>query len=198
MTKPSRRTISATRPRFSSYQTRRRFGGRQPLCAIGVTSRIDVMLNPAAASARSADSRPDPGPCTSTSSVLTPCSCGFAARILSRHLCGIRCRFARAFEAHGPGRRPGNSIALHVRDQDLGVVERRVHVSNASGDVLGDLLLDALGFACHQSAPLFLFAGNGLCGAFAGASVGVGALATNRKAPTMAQAAVASQGPSGA
>lgn len=43
-------------------QTRRRFGGRQPLCAIGVTSRIDVMLNPTEASARNADSRPEPVP----------------------------------------------------------------------------------------------------------------------------------------
>ena len=42
--------------------TRRRFGGRQPLCAIGVTSRIEVMLNPIAASARNALSRPEPGP----------------------------------------------------------------------------------------------------------------------------------------
>jgi hypothetical protein len=43
-------------------QTRRRFGGRQPLCAMGVTSRIEVMEKPTAASARSADSRPEPGP----------------------------------------------------------------------------------------------------------------------------------------
>ena len=28
--------------------TRRRFGGRQPLCGIGVTSRIDVIVKPAA------------------------------------------------------------------------------------------------------------------------------------------------------
>ena len=59
-------------PHSQTYYTRRRFGGRQPLCAIGVTSRIDVMLKPIAANARSALSRPEPGPCTSTSSVFTP------------------------------------------------------------------------------------------------------------------------------
>src|SRR3954467_15021867 len=60
-------------------QTRRRLRGRQPLCGIGVTSRIDVTVNPAACSARSADSRPEPGPATSTSSVRMPCSCAFFA-----------------------------------------------------------------------------------------------------------------------
>src|SRR5688572_23570502 len=44
-----------------------RFGGRQPLWGIGVTSRIDRTSRPAVCSARIADSRPDPGPFTSTS-----------------------------------------------------------------------------------------------------------------------------------
>ena len=55
--------------------TRRRFGGRQPLCGTGVTSRIAVTSRPAAARARIADSRPEPGPLTVTSTVLRPCSC---------------------------------------------------------------------------------------------------------------------------
>src|SRR5690606_30007444 len=50
------------------------FGGRQPLCGIGVTSRIDVTVNPMACSARSALSRPEPGPDTFTSTVRMPCS----------------------------------------------------------------------------------------------------------------------------
>src|SRR5450755_2033731 len=58
-------------------QTRRRLRGRQPLCGIVVTSRIEVTVKPAACSARNADSRPDPGPATSTSSVRMPCSCAF-------------------------------------------------------------------------------------------------------------------------
>src|SRR5215510_553534 len=59
--------------------TRRRFRGRQPLCGIVVTSRIEVIVKPAACSERRADSRPEPGPDTSTSSVRMPCSCAFLA-----------------------------------------------------------------------------------------------------------------------
>src|ERR1700760_4115354 len=59
------------------HQTRRRLRGRQPLCGIVVTSRIEVTVKPAACNARSADSRPEPGPATSTSSVRMPCSCAF-------------------------------------------------------------------------------------------------------------------------
>ena len=40
-----------------------------------MTSRMAVMVNPVACSARKADSRPEPGPRTWTSSVRTPCSC---------------------------------------------------------------------------------------------------------------------------
>src|SRR6516165_8058105 len=58
-------------------QTRRRLRGRQPLCGIVVTSRIEVTVKPAACSARSADSRPEPGPATSTSRVRMPCSWAF-------------------------------------------------------------------------------------------------------------------------
>src|SRR5277367_1121791 len=60
-------------------QTRRRLGGRQPLCGIGVTSRISEILNPAACSARSADSRPEPGPFTNTEMVRMPWSIAFLA-----------------------------------------------------------------------------------------------------------------------
>src|SRR5450432_1898829 len=56
------------------YQTRRRLGGRQPLCGMGVRSRISVILKPVEASARSADSRPEPGPLTYTLSDFMPCS----------------------------------------------------------------------------------------------------------------------------
>src|ERR1700724_4334190 len=67
----------AAEPPAVAHQTRRRLRGRQPLCGIVVTSRIDVTVKPAACSARSADSRPEPGPATSTSSVRMPCSCAF-------------------------------------------------------------------------------------------------------------------------
>ena len=45
-------------------QTRRRLGGRQPLCGMGVTSRIMVTSRPVACRARMALSRPEPGPLT--------------------------------------------------------------------------------------------------------------------------------------
>src|SRR5262249_10691296 len=64
-------------PPARKHQTRRRLRGRQPLCGIVVTSRIEVTVKPAACSARSADSRPEPGPATSTSSGRMPCSCAF-------------------------------------------------------------------------------------------------------------------------
>src|SRR5436190_15934029 len=53
---------------------RRRFCGRQPLWGTGVTSAMDVMRMPSAASARTDDSRPGPGPLISTSRFLMPCS----------------------------------------------------------------------------------------------------------------------------
>ena len=61
---PANWTSITSHIRFFLDQTRRRLGGRQPLCGIGVTSRMSVILNPAACSARSADSRPEPGPFT--------------------------------------------------------------------------------------------------------------------------------------
>jgi hypothetical protein len=69
-----------------------------------------------------------------------PCSwpCG---RIFGRNLGGIRGRLTRTLEAHDTRRRPGNRVALHVGDGDHGVVERRVHMRNAIGDVLAFLAL---------------------------------------------------------
>src|SRR5215470_5660322 len=50
-------------------------GGRQPLCGTGVTSAMLVILSPRALRARTADSRPGPGPLIRTSRFLTPHSC---------------------------------------------------------------------------------------------------------------------------
>src|SRR5437868_11461036 len=56
------------------FYTLRRFAGRQPLCGIGVTSRMVFTSRPAAAKALIADSRPEPGPLTRTSTARTPWS----------------------------------------------------------------------------------------------------------------------------
>src|SRR5271169_4533858 len=67
--------LSRLRVRKSLGQMRRRFGGRQPLCGTGVTSEMLVILSPSAFNARTADSRPGPGPLIRTSRFLTPHSC---------------------------------------------------------------------------------------------------------------------------
>src|SRR5438132_11749262 len=54
---------------------RRRLGGRQPLCGTGVTSEMLVIFRPSAFKARTADSRPGPGPLMRTSTFFTPHSC---------------------------------------------------------------------------------------------------------------------------
>src|SRR5438477_9684712 len=59
--------------------TRLRFGGRHPLCGIGVTSSIVFTIIPAVCSAVIALSRPEPGPLTRTSSSLTPYFEAFSA-----------------------------------------------------------------------------------------------------------------------
>src|SRR5271157_6204149 len=56
----------------SRGQTRRFFGGRQPLCGNGVTSSMALIKRPDAWIAVMALSRPEPGPLTLTSTSLTP------------------------------------------------------------------------------------------------------------------------------
>src|SRR5438067_12066447 len=60
-----------------------RFGGRQPLCGIGVASRIERTSIPAAERARIADSRPEPGPLTRTSTLRTPWSRAILAAFIA-------------------------------------------------------------------------------------------------------------------
>ena len=62
-------------------QTRRFFGGRQPLCGNGVTSSMDLIDNPAACSPVIALSRPEPGPLTRTSNSFTPNFEAFSAQV---------------------------------------------------------------------------------------------------------------------
>src|ERR1051326_8142885 len=73
--------------------------------------------------------------------------------VLGGDLRGVGRRFARALESHGPSGRPGDGVALYVRDRDHGVVERRVHVRDTRGDVLAFASADARGFLAH-SEPL--------------------------------------------
>ena len=122
-------------------QTLLRFVGRQPLCGIGVTSRIDFTSMPTVCSARIADSRPEPGPLTRTSSRAQPVGLGGVAGV-DRGL-GRRERrpLARPLEADAAGARPRDHVAFCVGDRDVRVVERGVNVHVAMMD---DALLAAL------------------------------------------------------
>src|SRR5215472_6727427 len=76
---PSRRQRRQTGPEYLAnrillFYTRLLLGGRHPLCGIGVTSRIARISRPATCSARMAESRPEPGPLTLTSSERMPTS----------------------------------------------------------------------------------------------------------------------------
>src|SRR5580698_3066678 len=66
---------------ITKNQTRRFFGGRQPLCGIGVRSRMERTSSPAVDRARTADSRPAPGPLTATSTVRKPDSFALFAAV---------------------------------------------------------------------------------------------------------------------
>src|SRR6266498_2912765 len=70
---------SISRQRSFLPYTRRRLGGRHPLCGIGVTSRIAEISRPTAWSDRMAASRPAPGPRTNTSTCLRPRSMALRA-----------------------------------------------------------------------------------------------------------------------
>jgi hypothetical protein len=61
-------------------------------------------------------------------------------------------RLARALETHGPGRRPGNRVALGVGDGDHRIVERCRHVRDAGRDVLSFASTDAGGFLAHSQS----------------------------------------------
>src|SRR5205823_6274752 len=65
----------------TSHQTRLFFGGRHPLCGIGVRSTIAVTSSPAACSERMAASRPAPGPRTNTLTWRMPCSMALRAAL---------------------------------------------------------------------------------------------------------------------
>src|SRR4051812_31454566 len=70
--------------------------------------------------------------------------------VFGRNLRGIRGRLARALETHRAGRRPGNGVALRVGDGDGRVVEGRIYVRDAGGDVLAFATAYAGGFLAHS------------------------------------------------
>src|SRR5437016_11197083 len=80
--RPAYLYLNGDEPPPCCHYTLRFFGGRHPLCGIGVESLIPRTSSPDAASARIADSRPDPGPLTRTSTVRSPTSFALDAAVI--------------------------------------------------------------------------------------------------------------------
>src|SRR6267143_3433808 len=106
---------------------RRFFGGLQPLWGTGVTSAMLLILRPSAFRARTADSRPGPGPLMRTSRFFTPHSCA------ARPACSAATWAANGVDFREPLKPAApevacQGIALSVGNGDDGVVERGVDV----------------------------------------------------------------------
>src|SRR5690606_41906391 len=86
--------------------------------------------------------------------------------------------------------RPRQRIAMAVRGGHDGVVERSVDMRDAVGDDALDLLLR---LSCRLGHGLGSLFPDGLARTLAGTGIGPGALAAQREAAAMAQAAVAGQ-----
>src|SRR6185369_10764716 len=101
-------------------------------------------------------------------------------------------------EALAARRGPRQGVALPVGDRDDRVVEGRVHVADAVGHILADLLAHTLrggigGSFCHEVSlsALFLEGLSGLARTLAGTGIGACALPAHRQAAAMAKAPVA-------
>src|SRR5580692_8077299 len=70
--------------------------------------------------------------------------------VFGRDLRGVGGRLARTLEAHRSRGRPGNGVALRIGDGDGRVVERRIYVRHAGGNVLALTAAYAGGFLAHS------------------------------------------------
>src|SRR5918994_452434 len=182
-------------------QTRRRFGGRQPLCGCGVTSWICPTSRPVACSERMAVSRPAPGPLTKMSTRRIPCSCALRAAF-SAASCAAKGVDLREplkptcpEDAHEITFPVGSVIDTIVLLNVLLMYAcpwatfffslRRTFLTPAPVRALGGMLWRLL------LPSGLLLAGDGLLRALAGAGIGLGALAVHRQTPAVPDALVA-------
>src|SRR3954449_5669742 len=118
-----------------------------------------------------------------------------AGRRVSRHLGGERRRLARALETGAAGGLPGDDVARLVGERDDRVVERRLDVRLADGDVLlgaPPASLRALRCGAQLLLPCLLLPGHlHALGALTRTRVGLGVLAADGQAATVAETAVA-------
>ena len=140
----------AVRARVSSHlratpQTRRRFGGRQPLCGTGVTSWIEPTSRPVACSDRMAVSRPDPGPLTNTSTLRMPCSMARRAAASAAICAANGVDLRDPLNPTWPDDAHEMTLPTGIGDRDDGVVERAPDVGVPVSDVLPFLPAHLLG-----------------------------------------------------
>ena len=105
---------------------------------------MTVISNPTACMARTADSRPAPGPFHPHFDFPETVAHRLLAGILGDHLRGVGRALARALKAAFAGAGPANHGAFLIRDADNRVVEAGLNVSDAMNDVLAALGLDDL------------------------------------------------------
>ena len=154
-------------------------------------------------SARTADSRPEPGPLTRTSTLRMPWSrawlAAFAAACCAAK--GVPLRDPR--KPSEPGTLPRHGVAVRVGDGDDRVIEGSLHVHQSVRNVLALLLLKllrlALLVACGATSfshklclcrRFLLICHRAFARSLAGTGIGVGALAANRQAAAMTIAAI--------
>src|SRR5436305_668366 len=188
-------------------QTLRRFGGRQPLCGIGVTSLMPTTSIPVFWMVRMAVSRPEPGPFTTTSTLRTPCSMARRAAV-SAASCAAKGVLLR--EPLNPTL-PAEAHAIVFPDWSVNVMmvllnddlmcavpyamflrSRRLgRRPPAAGFAMLDIPLFLLLRSASELLPRLLAAGDGLLRTLARPRVGARALATDGETPAVAQALVA-------
>ena len=105
---------------------------------------MTLISRPTAWMARTADSRPAPGPSDPHFDFFKTVPHGLAAGVLRDHLRGVGGALARALEATLAGAGPADRRSIHVRDRDDGVVKRCDDMRDARMDVLAALRLDDL------------------------------------------------------
>ncbi len=133
---------------------RRRFGGRQPLCGIGVTSRMLRTSMPAVASARiAAFPRPELGPETRTSTERRPWSRAALAAPTAARCAANGVPLRGAAEAERTRTLPAERVARLVGDSDDGVVERSPGKTRPNGKLFRSRLLE-LSCSCQPCRQL--------------------------------------------
>ena len=106
---------------------RRFFGGRHPLCGIGVTSVMDRTCKPDACSCRRTASRPGPGPLTNTSTSRMPMSIAERLTALAA-LCAAKGVLLREPRILLAGTAPGQHATLRIGHGDERIVKARLHI----------------------------------------------------------------------